>query len=282
MNAQLHDATETPEQTPWHAELQLQFVARAGRTVLASRKHVGPLVVQRPFYPEGDVCHVYIVHPPGGVVGGDHLHLDAKIEEGAHALITTPAATKFYRSPHQRRAVVHQQLSVQQGILEWLPQEAIYFDQSVVKTRTRIDLHEQSQFIGWELSCYGRLACDENFDQGHIHQSFELWRDGQPLLLDRLQITGNSLMQQAAWGLSGRSALGNLLAYPATPDDVVAVRECGVDASQLSCTLVDGVLVCRCLSVDGMQLKQQLLKVWQCLRPRVIRRDAVLPRIWAT
>ena len=89
-------------------------------------------------------------------------------------------------------------------------------------------------------------------------------------------------MQQAAWGLSGRSALGNLLAYPATADDVMAVRECGVDPSQLSCTLVDGVLVCRCLSVDGLQLKQQLLKVWQCLRPRVIRRDAVLPRIWAT
>jgi len=277
MNAQLHH-TESPH---WRAELQLQFAAVAGRTVLASRQHVGPLVVQRPFYPEGDVCHVYIVHPPGGVVGGDHLHLDARVDPGAHALITTPAATKFYRS-QQRQAVVQQQLSVKQGVLEWLPQESIYFDQSMVRTRTRVSLDGPSRFIGWELSCYGRRACEETFDDGHIRQSFELWRDQQPLLLDRLQIAGGSVMQQAAWGLSGMSALGTLFAYPASASDVVAVRECGVEASQLSCTLVDGVLVCRCLTVDGMQLKQQLLKVWQCLRPRIVGRDATLPRIWAT
>lgn len=269
-------------QTHWHAELQLQFVAQAGRTVLASRRHQGPLVVQRPFYPEGNVCHVYIVHPPGGVVGGDQLHLDVQIGRDAHALITTPAATKFYRSPQQKQAAVQQQLSISQGILEWLPQEAIYFDQSVVRTRTRVNLDSQSRFIGWELSCYGRRACDEMFNQGHIHQSFELWRNEQPLLLDRLQITGGSLMQQAAWGLATVSALGTLLAYPANVDDANAVRECGIDSSQLSCTLVDNVLVCRCLSVDGLQLKQQLLKVWQCLRPRIVKRDAVLPRIWAT
>lgn len=278
MNAQLLDTAHNH----WHAELQLQFVAGAGRTVLASRKHVGPLVVQRPFYPEGEVCHVYIVHPPGGVVGGDHLHLDVQVEQHAHALITTPAATKFYRSAQHKQALVQQQLSIKRGMLEWLPQETIYFDQSVVRTRTRVNLDSHSRFIGWELSCYGRRACDERFEHGHIHQSFELWCDDQPLLLDRLRIEGGSLMQQAAWGLANMSALGTLLAYPAKPDDVGAVRECGVDASQLSCTLVDGVLVCRCLSVDGMQLKQQLLKVWQCLRPRIVEREVLLPRIWAT
>ena len=277
MNARLDTASNH-----WHAELQLQFVANAGRTVLASRKHVGPLVVQRPFYPEDEVCHLYIVHPPGGLVGGDHLHLDAHVEEGAHALITTPAATKFYRSPQQKQALVQQQLSINHGVLEWLPQEAIYFDQSVVRTRTRVNLDTHSRFIGWELSCYGRRACEEEFDDGCIQQSFELWCDDQPLLLDRLQINGGSLMQSAAWGLASMSALGTLLAYPAKADDVTVVRDCGVDASQLSCTLVDGVLVCRCLTVDGLQLKQQLLKVWQCLRPRIVQRESVLPRIWAT
>ena len=278
MNAQLFDTASGH----WHAELQLQFIASAGRTVLASRKHVGPLVVQRPFYPEGDVCHVYVVHPPGGVVGGDHLHLYARVEEGAHALVTTPAATKFYRSSQLKRALVQQQLSIRRGVLEWLPQEAIYFNHSMVRTRTRVELNADSRFIGWELSCYGRRACNEQFDSGLIHQSFELWRDGQPLLLDRLQISGGSEMQQATWGLAGMSALGTLLAYPANANDVSAVRECGVDVSQLSCTLGDRVLVCRCMSIDGMHLKQQLLKVWQCLRPRIVDREAILPRIWAT
>jgi len=266
----------------WHAELQLQFAARAGRTVLAARKHTGPLLVQRPFYPEGEVCHVYIVHPPGGVVGGDQLHLNVQVEPGAHALITTPAATKFYRAVAGRQAVLQQQLSLHQAALEWLPQEAIYFDHATVRTTTRVDIDAQSRFIGWELACYGRLACNEAFNHGHVHQSFELWRDQQPLLLDRLRVDGGSTMQTAAWGLHGMTALGTLLAYPATTADVEAVRACEIDATQISCTLVDGVLVCRCLCMDGATLKQLLLKVWQCLRPRVMRRDAVLPRIWAT
>ena len=270
------------DQAPWHAQLQLQFAARAGRTVLVSRKHVGPLLVQRPFYPEGDVCHVYVVHPPGGVVGGDQLHLDVQLDSGSHALITTPAATKFYRSARQRQSRIQQHLRVASATLEWLPQEAIFFDQAAVRTTTRVDLDAHSRFIGWELACYGRLACDETFAQGHVHQSFELWYEQQPLLLDRFRLTGGSAMQSAAWGLHDKCALGTLLAYPATKDDVEAIRMMDVDATQLSCTLVDGVLVCRCLCMDGAELKMILLKVWQCLRPRIMQREAVLPRIWAT
>jgi urease accessory protein len=98
---------------PWRAELRLRFGVRPhllakgagpdfGRTRLIERHHQGPLIVQRPFYPEGDPCHVYLVHPPGGVVGGDELRIDVQVDAGAHALITTPAATKFYRCDGRR------------------------------------------------------------------------------------------------------------------------------------------------------------------------------------
>jgi len=266
----------------WRAELRLRFAARGQRTVLATREHVGPLLVQRPFYPEGDVCHVYLVHPPGGIVGGDHLRLQAQVDTQAHALITTPAATKFYRAAPGRQAVVQQHLKLQQASLEWLPQEAIFFNQASVRTLTRIELDADSRFIGWELACYGRRAGNEPFAAGDIHQALELWRDGKPLLLDHLHITGGGEMQTAAWGLNGMTALGSLLAFPATESDVSAVRGCGIDERLLSCSLVDAVLLCRCLCIDGAELKQQLLRVWQCLRPRVMQRNAVLPRIWAT
>ena len=82
----------------WVARLALRFEQRAGRTVLAHRSHEGPLAVQKPFYPEGDVCHVYLLHPPGGVVGGDRLTIEIEVASDAHAVITTPAAGKFYRS----------------------------------------------------------------------------------------------------------------------------------------------------------------------------------------
>src|SRR4026209_1310331 len=134
----------------WLASLDLEFAASGSRTVLARRSHVGPLVVQRPFYPEGDVCHVYLVHPPGGVVGGDTLELRARVQDGAHALITTPAATKFYRS-EGRLVRPLQDLAPGAAPFEWLPQETILFPDAYAGIATRVRLGERSKFIGWEI-----------------------------------------------------------------------------------------------------------------------------------
>ncbi len=99
----------------WQAKLDLKFRQAGKRTILAERRHVGPLVVQRPFYPEGPICHVYLVHPPGGIVGGDALSLQVDVEPQAHALLTTPAATRFYRAGPHPRATLSQQLAVHDG-----------------------------------------------------------------------------------------------------------------------------------------------------------------------
>jgi len=287
MNADPHTMTTTlpSAESGWRAHLQLRFAHQETRTVLAQRQHIGPLLVQKPFYPEGEVCHVYLIHPPGGVVGGDELRLSVKTDEAAHALITTPAATKFYRAAPGQVARVEQCLQLSSSRLEWLPQESIFFDGAAVSMRTRIELDGWSSFIGWELALYGRQAGNEPFRTGRVHQALELWCDGKPLLLDHLHVHAGELMQQAAWGLQGQTALGSLLAFPAITADVDAVREMAVDLDSqvmLSVTLVDKVLLCRCLCDDGALLKASLLKVWQCLRPRLMQRDAVMPRIWAT
>ncbi|HEY3488167.1 MAG TPA: urease accessory protein UreD, partial [Gammaproteobacteria bacterium] len=113
----------------WQARLELGFERRDGKTVVAHRRHNGPLTIQKPFYPErSEICHVYLLHPPGGVAGGDALELEVAVSTGAHALITTPAAGKFYRC-NDRTASLRQNLSVQAGsTLEWLPQETIVFE----------------------------------------------------------------------------------------------------------------------------------------------------------
>lgn len=263
----------------WRAHLELEFEARGERTVLASRKHTGPLVVQRAFHPEGPICHVYIVHPPGGVVGGDELQLTASVCPGSHALITTPAATKFYRAAAGRMATVTQTVQVREAILEWLPQESIFFNAAQVDLTTRICLDGTSRFIGWELACYGRPASHEMFVSGATRQRFEVWRDGRPVLLDRLQVSGGDAMMTAPWGLANHSVIGTLLASPAVKGDLDAVR---AQSGNLSCTLVDGLLVCRALAGDALEAKRHMFDAWQALRPRVIGREALAPRIWAT
>ena len=263
----------------WQAELELGFRRDATRTVLSSRRHRGPLLVQRPFYPEGEVCHVYLVHPPGGIVAGDQLRLVAAGASGSHALLTTPAATKFYRAAPGREA-----LTLDDSVMEWLPQENIFFCGAQARVTTQVHLTRRSRFIGWEVSCYGRPAGNQWFTQGTLRQAFEIWCEGQPIVLDHLCVEGASPMMQAPWGLAGHTALGSLLAYPALQEDVMDLRSlCPQGAHpDLSVSLADNVLVCRVAGAQGEQVRARLLSVWRFLRPRLLQREALPPRIWAT
>jgi len=282
----------------WQAELRLKFAVEAPlpQTRLVERQHRGPLVVQRPFHPEGDPCHAYIVHPPGGVVGGDELRIDVKVEPGAHALITTPAATKFYRCDGRLSTQV-QELRAEGASLEWLPQENIFYRAALVRTATRVQIDARSRFIGWEIGCLGLPARGESFDAGNLGLDFELWRDRggnvsalppqerdrcAPVFIDRLRLAGHSLAREAGWGLAGGTAIGTMLATPASPREVEQVRELTAMHPAAGVTLVDGVLVLRALAAQGEAIRHLFVSVWRALRPGIMGREAVSPRIWAT
>ena len=112
----------------WHASLQLGYRREAGRTV-ARHEHSGPLRMLQSLYPEGDaVCHNVLVHPPGGLVGGDTLDIAVIADDNVHGLITTPGATRFYRSEGEL-AVQRTTLSLAWGSrLEGLPLEAVCYN----------------------------------------------------------------------------------------------------------------------------------------------------------
>lgn len=266
----------------WQARLELTFQANGSRTVLAHRLHQGPLVVQRPFYPEGDICHVYLVHPPGGIVGGDQVSLHVNSLPGSHALITTPAATRFYRAGPHPAASLQQELSLQDATLEWLPQETIVFDGAQASTRTVVQLQGQSRFVGWEVACLGRPANDERFTRGSLAQDFLLYRDGEPLMLDRLRLQGGSPALAARWGLSGAQALGTLMMYPANDVDLAQLRAVERDGVRCALTRVDGVLLVRALAEQAEPIRQLFTALWLQLRPALVGRAATTPRIWAT
>ncbi|HZE10719.1 MAG TPA: urease accessory protein UreD, partial [Burkholderiales bacterium] len=188
----------------WKAELRLEFERREGRTVLAKRRHEGPLVVQKPLYPEGDtVCHAIVVHPPAGIAGGDELEFSACAGEGAHALLTTPGAGKWYRSggawARQRL-----DLNIADGAcLEWLPQETITFDGALADMRTEVRLAAGARFIGWEILCLGRSGSGERFARGACRLQTSLRQDGKALWFERGRIEGGSHLLESQVGLAG-------------------------------------------------------------------------------
>ena len=241
-------------------------------------------MVQKPFYPEGEVCHVYLLHPPGGVVGGDELNLNVSVVNKAHSLITTPAAGKFYRSDG-RVAHLTQTLSVEQdSVLEWLPQETILFSGCNVNMTTHVELQNDAAFIGWEMLCLGRPASGELFGQGVAQQKFEIWRNKKPLIIDRARLEGGGDLLQAMWGMQGYTVTGTLLATNASKDVLDTVREHLVknETGLFSATIIEDVLVVRALAHQAEHIRLQFIEVWQLLRPQLLNRKASVPRIWAT
>lgn len=280
----------SPRAAGWEAALAIGFTAVGGTTVLLRQAQRGPLTVQRPFAPEGPaVCHVYLLHPPGGLVGGDRLDVDVAVAGGAHALITTPAATKLYRSTGAT-ARQEQRLSVAAGgALEWLPQESILFDGAIADLRTRIDLAEGGRFIGTDLLCFGLPARGEGFAHGRCRQRIELWRGGHPILIDRACLDGDRAVHGARWGLAGAPVLGTLLAAPApaAPEVLEGLRALaealpGDDLGAVT-VLGDGAaLACRYLGGSVERGGRFLRDAWRLLRPALLGRAATAPRIWAT
>lgn len=268
----------------WEAHLNLEFTPGSVKTLLSDSSHYGPLLVQRPFYPEGEVCHVYLLHPPGGVVGGDLLNLTLQVRAGAHALITTPAANKFYGSGGVL-ASLQQELSVaNNAILEWLPQETIVFDHVHANMQTRVKLDSDARFIGWEITCLGRPASHLPFREGCCHQAFEIWREDKPLYLDRLRLETGSKLFQAPWGLAGLPVVGTLIAVPAGNTELETARHALDDcASEISgVSLLDDILVCRCLALQGEHVRQDFSQVWSAIRNDLVGKAPCSPRIWRT
>lgn len=266
----------------WQAELALRFSARGEKTILAERRRHGPLAIQRPFYPEGGVCHAYILHPPGGVVGGDQLTIDLQVGADSHALLTTPGATKFYRSGGQR---AHQQQHFTvSGTLEWLPHENIFFPGANSQLSTHIHLEQDARYIGWEIQCLGRPVISECFKHGNLTFTTHLHRDEKPLFIDRLSINGEQDLHGVA-GLRSQPVMATLLATPANQDVLELVQPlCEAELKQgyAGVTLMNDVLLVRYLGNSTAEAHHLLRTIWQTIRPLVAKRPAITPRIWNT
>jgi len=185
-----------PVATAWKAELRLGFERAGERTLLREKASDGPLVVQKPLYPDGErVCHAIVVHPPGGIAGGDQLALNVSVGEGAHALLTTPGAAKWYRSagPWARQKLLFEL----DGTLEWLPRETIAFDGALADLECEIRLGSEARYIGWEIVCLGRTGSGERFSRGRMRMNNRIVRDEKLLWVERGEIDGGGALMRS-------------------------------------------------------------------------------------
>ena len=206
-----------PEKTKssrgWQAKLDIDLALREQQTVVSKALHYGPLRIQKSFPQADGSCHLYLLHPPGGLVAGDQLSIRITAEHETRTLITTPSAGKFYRCLEDLEQKQTVQVSVgESSQIEWLPQENIFFDGAKANIETEVYLASDSVFVGWEIQCLGRQASGECFRSGFVMQRLRLYRDGRLVHRERLELRPATPLMNAGWGLGGMNVIGALIA----------------------------------------------------------------------
>lgn len=274
---------------PWHASLQLDYTLEGTRTV-ARHAHNGPLRILQSLYPEGDaVCHNVLVHPPGGLVGGDTLDITATVGPGAHGLVTTPGATRFYRSTGER-ALQRTHLSLAEGTrLEWLPLEALCYNACNAENHLTLNLAPGAECMGWDVTALGLPHAGQPFETGRFVQHIE----APGLWLERGVIdAADHRLLESPLGLAGHRCMASLFFVTGRPLDR-ARRDTALDAARAvmdahalkataGATSPNGqVVVVRALAPQvepAMQLLKQVRAAW---RAALWQLDAEPPRIWS-
>lgn len=284
-------ASSPAPQREWLAGIDLLLSERYQRTALMSSKHYGPLRVQRPFYPEADgCCHIYLLHPPGGLVIGDQLRIGATLEEGAQGLITTPSAGKLYgaKGANEQQGQQVEFTLARNSCLEWLPQETIIFDGANGALATKVNLCENAKYFGWDIIRLGRVASGEPFNSGSCEQKLQLWRDGLPLFIEKTQFEASSAMHRQKWGLQDTNTSATLTATLALSrdqiDDLLENMEGkGLSQSgQWGLTQKETVFIARYLGNSVTDCRKGFELIWQQTRTTFNGKNAITPRIWNT
>lgn len=275
----------------WLGGLQLGLTERNGKTVLAEKQQSGPYTVQRSFYPEGGICHLILLHPPGGLVEGDCLELSTSLDKQSHCVMTTPSAGKVYRCESVEAGQKQEFHLSDHSVLEWFPQETILFANSKSNLHTSISLEKEARFIGWELICLGRPIAKDNFEGGYLSQHIEIKVDNQPVLNERLVIDSVESKDPALssdWGFADYTVFGSLYITGASKAHLDIARkvidEFGASKKhfRIAASLVDGLLICRGLTSQSRHLKTAFMQIWSALRHELLGVEMNTPRIWNT
>lgn len=283
----MKDTTAMPGKT-WHASLQLDYTQEAGRSV-ARFLHQGPLRILQSLYPEGHaVCHNVLVHPPSGLVGGDTLDMRVSVGEGAHGLVTTPGATRFYRSEAGLATQqVHARLETG-ARLEWLPLEAIAYNGCDALNRAVFELAPGAELMTWDITAFGLPATDLPYVQGTFRQHMEI--PGVWLERGRISASDTRLMD-GPLGLAGQRCMATLvfasgsgIADERRDRALAGAREL-LEASPLRLSAGatsphPQVIVLRALAPVTEPATQVLRQVWAAWREALWGLPGTLPRLW--
>ena len=272
----------------WHAQLHLDYAFERERSV-ARFRHEGPIRILQSLYPEGDsICHNVLVHPPGGFVGGDVMDIHITTALHSHGLITTPGATRFYRS-EQGISINTVKARLEEGSrLEWLPLESLAYPGCDALNQIEFHLAPSAELMAWDITTLGLDQATAPFSTGQFIQHMEIpgvWLErGVINALDHRLLT-------SPLGLAGHRCIATLVFASGSPLSLDRVQSALgtvqglIDQHALKSTAgvtqaSPQVLVLRVLAPMVEPAMQLLRTVWACWRQDLWKIPAPPSRLW--
>ena len=292
--------TRSAPKNAWLANLSLEFSLTPNGSQLTRTKRNGPLTVQKAFYPEGrDCAHIYLLHPPAGIVSGDELRINVQVNENAHCLVTTPGANRFYRAREDlsigdSKQVQHCELKLtSQAKCENFPLETIVYEGADGFNTVDVYLTKESAYLGWDITCLGLPSAGHLFKQGNYTQLNRVYCENTLMYHDRIAIKPDNKIHQHMAGLNNHSVFATFMAYaPAgqlsDADNkalIEQLRECMIEAHaehKISISQIRQLLVIRYLGQHAEECKALFIHLWQKIRPVYLNKAASIPRVWLT
>ncbi len=277
----------------WTASLELAF-SRQGpeRTALTHNIHSGPLLVQKALYPEGPgICHATILHPPSGIAGGDELTIAVNVHEAAHAVLSTPGATRWYKA-NGRKASQHVVLNVEStAMLDWLPLENLLFEEAQATSNMEIRLAAGSRAIGWDCYQLGSVRTQDAWQAGTLGINTSLFYEGKRMWIEAGHIDARHSLRRSLVGLATFPVMATVWSVgPAlTPEQMAQLTDTLpwndsllAGASQMPLDAAQSLVLLRVLGKHAEPVRQLMIECWQHLRPLQLGVPARPLRLWRT
>jgi urease accessory protein len=290
----------TSPKNSWFASLSLEFTLTPNGTQLTRTERNGPLTVQKAFYPEGrDCAHIYLLHPPAGIVSGDELRIQIQVNEKSHSLVTTPGASRFYRAREDitigdSKQIQHCEFFIKSmARCENFPLETIVYEGADGFNTVDVHLQKDSDYLGWDITCLGLPHSDDLFKNGRYTQLNRVYCEDKLIYHDRVGIHPNNQIHQHVAGLNNHSVFATFMAYSSAEKFtdiekrtlITKLRDCMVKADaehKVSVTQIRQLLIMRYLGEHAEECKNLFIQLWQILRPLYLNKEANIPRVWHT
>jgi urease accessory protein len=181
-------SSSSPERVGRDGFLDLRFERRLGRTALGRCRFKLPLQALTLTELADGTPYLMLLNPTGGVVGGDFLFTQIIQEADTRVCLTTPSATRVYRTRAQP-AVQETQIVIGEGaVLEYLPDHVIPYRDSEFRQSLRVEMGHGSRAVFWDALAAGRVSRGERWNFHEVDSRIEISLHGRAVFLNRIRI----------------------------------------------------------------------------------------------